>query len=430
MYKMIYKIAIQRTAILLILSLFIVSSCKKAKMPTVTTETINRIQQTNAYGGGQISNDGGAHISKMGVCWSSTPDPKVSDNKTQDTTYNGFFTSHITGLTPNTMYYVKAYATNSEGTAYGNMVSFTTEDVSVPTLMTTSIKSLSLTTAASGGDISNDGGVPVTARGVCWNTTGSPTITDSYTSDGSGAGIFTSTLTDMTIGTTYYIRAYATNSLGTAYGNEMQFIQTEPVLDQNGNAYSVVTIGTQVWLGENLKATTLNDGTALQNITSGNNWATTTTPAYCWYNNDESTYKPTFGAIYNWFAVSTGKLCPVGWHAPTDEEYSTMMVYLGGLDIAGGKLKETGTSHWLYPNLGATNESSFTALPAGGRYNLYSQEGTFSDLGYFGYYWTSTVGTNSYNAFSYDISFNLNSVLKHEYGKNDGGSVRCLKDSK
>jgi uncharacterized protein (TIGR02145 family) len=332
-------------------------------------------------------------------------------------------------LTPKTIYYVKAYATNSEGTAYGDEVSFTTDDVALPTLSTSGLKSVTITSAASGGDISNDGGIPVTARGVCWNTTGNPTIDDSFTSDGSGKGIFTSTLTGLTLNETYHVRAYATNSLGTAYGEELEFTHVEPVTDHDGNAYSVVTIGTQIWLGENLKTTTFNDGSAIPYITSGPEWAVISTPAYCWYNNSEATFKEPYGALYNFHAVNTGKLCPVGWHVPGAEEYTTMMIYLGGLNVAGGKLKEAGTTHWVGPNFGATNGSGFTALPGGGRYTFNTQGGTYSDLGYFGYYWSSTAIESTTTAYSFDMGYNLNPVTKSVYGKTDGGSIRCIKDT-
>ena len=238
------KIKIPRFPVLLLISvLFFFASCKKSTIPAVTTAAVNLIQQTNAYSGGQITSDGGEHVSKLGVCWSTSADPTISDNKTQDTLGMGGFISHITGLTPKTMYYVKAYATNSEGTGYGDQVTFTTDDVALPTLTTSGLKSVSITSAASGGDISNDGGIPVTARGVCWNTTGGPTLADSFTSDGTGRGLFTSTLTGLTLNETYHVRAYATNSLGTSYGDELEFTQVEPVLDNDGNAYSVVTIG-------------------------------------------------------------------------------------------------------------------------------------------------------------------------------------------
>jgi uncharacterized protein (TIGR02145 family) len=418
------------TILLLIFFLFIVSCKKKASLPGVTTGTVTGILQTNAYSGGQITNDGGARIVANGVCWNTSADPTVSNNKTSDTTLTGIFISHITGLTPNTMYYLKAYATNSEGTAYGNQVTFTTREVAIPTLTTSVPKSLTLTAAAGGGNISNDGGIPVTDRGVCWNTTGSPFITDSHTSDGNGAGLFSSTMTDLTLNTKYYVRAYATNSLGTGYGNQVEYTQREPVLDNDGNPYSVDTIGTQVWLGENLMTSTFNDGVAIPYVSEGNQWASISTPAFCWYNNSESTFKSTYGGLYNWYAVNSGKLCPTGWHVPSVEEFTILLSYLGGDQLAGGKLKETGTNHWFTPNLGATNGSGFTALPGGGRYNVYSLGGAFSDLGYFGYWWSSSESATATNAFSYDMGYNVSNVNKSEYRKTDGGAVRCLKDSK
>jgi uncharacterized protein (TIGR02145 family) len=391
---------------------------------------VKDITQTGAYSGGQITSDGGTNITAIGVCWNTSPDPSIINSKTSDSSNSYTFTSHITGLTANTLYYLKAYATNSEGTGYGDQVSFITDEVAVPTLITSGVKCVTLTTAVSGGDVSNDGGIAVTERGVCWNTTGLPTIADSHTSNENGAGLFSSTLTDLTLSTTYYVRAYATNSLGTAYGSEVAFIQIEPVIDNDGNVYSVVTIGTQVWLGENLKATTYKDGTSIPLVTVGPTWGYISTPAFCWYNNSESEFKVTYGALYNWYAVNTGNLCPTGWHVPAVEEYTTLLAYLGGLDTAGGKLKEAGTANWAMPNSGATNESGFTALPGGGRYTIYSHGGTFSDLHYYGYLWSATASTNASSAYSYDMGYDRTLVNKGEYKRSDGGSVRCIKDTK
>jgi uncharacterized protein (TIGR02145 family) len=422
------KISIPRITILILISVFLIVSCKKATLPSVTTGTVNRILQTSAYSGGQVTDDGNARVTARGVCWDLAIDPTVDKNKTSDSTGVGLFTSYITGLSASTTYYLRAYATNSEGTAYGDAVLFTTDPVALPTLTTIGLKSVTLTTATGGGNISNEGGIPVTVRGVCWNTTGSPTIADSHTSDGNGAGIFASTLTDLTLNSTYYVCAYATNSLGTAYGSVVEFKQMEPVLDSDGNAYSIVTIGTQIWMGENLKTTTFNDGNVIPTETAGNLWASLTTPAYCWYDNDETSYKSSYGAIYNWYAVNTGKLCPAGWHVPTDVEFTELITYLGGDKIAGGKLKEAGTSHWNSPNYAATNASGFAALPAGGRYNYYSEGGAFRDLGYYGYLWSST-SSNTSNALSRDMGYNLELVNKGEYSQKDGESVRCIKDS-
>ncbi|MBK7713375.1 MAG: fibrobacter succinogenes major paralogous domain-containing protein [Bacteroidales bacterium] len=407
-----FTLKITRITIVLIIFALLFSSCKKATLPGVTTGSVSRIMQTSAYSGGQVTNDGGAHISGRGVCWSTSFDPTLSDNKTADSTGTGLFTSHITGLTPNTLYYVRAYATNSEGTSYGEMVSFTTDQVAEPTVVTSGLKSVTLTTAASGGDVTNDGRLPITTRGVCWNTTGSPTIADSHSSDGTGTGLFSSALTELTIGTTYHVRAYATNSLGTGYGSDVEFIQMEPILDYDGNAYSVVTIGTQTWMGENLKTTKFNDGTSIPNITGGTEWANMDTPAFCWYNNSEPSYKSLYGGIYNWHAVNTGKLCPTGWHVPLAEDYTILIGYLGGESLAGGKLKEAGTAHWATPNLGATNGSGFTALPGGGRYNIYSAGGSFTDLGNFGYWWSATASATTAKPFSYDMGFNIKEIKK------------------
>jgi uncharacterized protein (TIGR02145 family) len=303
---------------------------------------------------------------------------------------------------------VRAYATNGEGTGYGDIVPFTTDPVALAVLTTTGLKSLSLTTAQCGGNITND----------------------AHTSDVTGTTVFTGTLTDLTLGSTYYVRAYATNLVGTSYGNQLTYVHVEPVTDNDGNVYGVVTIGTQIWMGENLRTTTYNDGSLIPNVVNGTEWANTSTPAFCWYNNSAPSFKIPYGALYNWYAASSGKLCPVGWHVPTSDDFALLIGYLGGESVAGGKLKEAGTEHWKTPNLGATNGSGFTALPGGGRYNVYSQGGTFSDMGMYAYHWSSTVGTNTSKGVSFDLSYALNVIGKDEVPKGDGGSVRCIKNSK
>lgn len=119
--------------------------------------------------------------------------------------------------------------------------------------------------------------------------------------------------------------------------------------DQEGNVYKTITIGTQTWMAENLRTTTYNDGTVIPNVTDNDEWADLSTPAYCWYDNDSATYAQTYGALYNWYTVATDSLCPTGWHVPTDAEWTILTDTLGGLTIAGGLLKETGTTHWTAP---------------------------------------------------------------------------------
>jgi len=159
------------------------------------------------------------------------------------------------------------------------------------------------------------------------------------------------------------------------------------VTDADGNIYSTVSIGKQVWMKENLKTTKYNDGTPIPNITDYTAWEALSTPSYCWYNNDAASYKAYYGALYNWYAVNTGKLCPTGWHVPIDIEWTILTTYLGGNGVAGGKLKETSTIYWWSPNTGATNETGFTALPGGER----NYDGSYLDVGSYGRWWSSTA---------------------------------------
>jgi hypothetical protein len=192
----------------------------------ITTNNLTSITQTTATCGGNIASDGASSITSRGVCWSTTnSNPTILDTKTNNGTGIGSFTSSITGLTAGTTYYVRAYATNSVGTAYGNTRTFVTLSPTLPSgIVTTQISSITQNTASSGGSIANNGGATITSRGVCFSTTTSnPTIFNSTTNNGSGIGTFTSSLTGLTLNTTYYVRAYATNSVGTAYGNTVVF---------------------------------------------------------------------------------------------------------------------------------------------------------------------------------------------------------------
>jgi len=200
-------------------------------LPVLTTSMVSDITATTATCGGNITSDGGFAVTARGVCWSINSNPTITDAYTTDGTGTGSFTSNLTNLQPGTVYYVRAYATNSVGTSYGNEQSFTTQD-GVITITTTTVTSITATSAVSGGDITTDGGATVTVRGVCWSINSNPTITDAHTTDGTGTGVFISNLTGLSLNTTYNVRAYATNSVGTSYGNEQTFTTLDglPVL--------------------------------------------------------------------------------------------------------------------------------------------------------------------------------------------------------
>jgi len=290
----------------------------------------------------------------------------------------------------------------------------------IPTLTTSEVTNITGTTATCGGTLISEGSSTVIARGVCWSTGTTPSIGDSKTTDGAGAGTFISNISDLTANTSYFVRAYATNEDGTGYGMAMSF--STPLADIDGNIYSQVTIGTQVWMGENLKTTRYNDGTVIPLVANSTEWSNLTTPGYCWYNNDITTYKNTYGALYNGYAVITGKLCPTGWYVPSANEWQTLTYFVGDQTNAGGKLKEIGLTHWRSPNAGATNEVGFTALPGGLR-----QETLFRYIGESGWWWTSTnyeeIRTHSRFMVYHSPYLGIGDG-ERKYGK----SIRCLKD--
>ena len=317
---------------------------------------------------------------------------------------------------------------------------------SITVLSTTEVTDIAQTTAKSGGNIISDGGNTVTARGVCWSTNENPTIEDNITEDGTDAGSFTSSITNLEPNTTYHVRAYATNRAGTGYGSAMSFttqerstvsIFTDP---RDGNAYQTVTIGTQVWMAENLRYLPSVVGPWRGSITA---------PYYYVYDYDgtdvnaakgTSNYS-TYGVLYNWIAAVNA--CPAGWHLPSNDELTEMENYLadngynydgttgGGRDKIAKAM--AATSGWnSNSNNGAVgntdyaeyrNKSGFTALPGGYVYS----GGSFDGIGHYGFWWSSTE-SNASSSWAHYLSNASGSVGSFYYGKYGGHSVRCLRD--
>lgn len=535
---------LQKIALILILLiiLFMIKSCKELTPPVVTTFNVSEVTQTTAISGGDVKDDGGSEVIKRGLCWGTGPNPTTTTTTTasdhsRDGAGTGIFTSYLTGLTANTRYYVRAWALNSQGISYGNEVSFTTNPILLAALTTTAVSMITATNAIAGGNVTSDGGGAISARGICWNLMSNPTISGNKTNDGNGIGIFISSITGLQHGTTYYVRSYATNNAGTAYGDQVCFttncispdlispgnngvldngcngideimswffdwsncpnatsynlyvkypgaknptldiiitdseylfsqrnawiayqlrlgwtwkvrallngewgewsndriFNVEPlntdcfpkkVNDIDGNEYNTVIIRTQLWMKENLRTTKYNDGSFIYNIRDNTEWSNLKTPGYCWFNNDSASNKNIFGGLYNWYAVNTGKLCPVGWHVPTDTDWTTLInEYLSGMNVAGGKLKEAGTEHWASPNYGATNETDFTALPGGFRYS----NGLFGRLREVADFWSSSENSTS-SALDYGIDNLYEKINRDSDPKNGGFSIRCIKD--
>ena len=301
-------------------------------------------------------------------------------------------------------------------------------------LSTSPVTNINSTSAVSGGDIVNGGGSAVTQRGIVWSTTPNPTTANNNTIDGSGTGSFISSLSGLTANTTYYLRAYATNANGTAYGNEVSFtttlggggIVTNPGagVTFDGYTYSSIVLGNgQEWMAENLRNTSYANGDSIPNVTGDTLWLNLTTGAWAHYNND-SQYENPYGKLYNWHTVNDSRnVCPTGWHVPSDAEWRVLSDYLGGEAVAGGKMKSTGTQYWLSPNTAATNESGFSGLPGGVRDN--------TGIYYFfieeGYWWSSSEGNGS-TAWLRILYYNSGNVERDYSERGEGLSVRCLKD--
>lgn len=309
----------------------------------------------------------------------------------------------------------------------------------LPVLSTDPVTNITGNSATCGGNVTDEGSGPVIGMGVCWKKSINPTIDDEKRLVDGGPGPFVCNLSHLNATTTYYVRAYATNEAGTGYGNEISFttapadinfsewITYGSVADQEGNIYKTVKIGNQTWMAENLRSTHYQDGSPISEVTDLNAWILLTTGAYCFYNNDILN-RNTYGAIYNWYTISDQrKICPAGWHVPSDTEWTILEDFLGGSSIAGMDIKEAGSGHWISPNSGATNLSGFSALPAGSRYLSLNQD--YLGMGYYCLWWSSTEFiSNTESAWFRALHVFNSGIERNTYWKFAGFSIRCVKD--
>lgn len=438
----------------LLVLLFI--SCKEEKqVPSVTTGELSEITTQSVIVSGSITDDGGADVFQKGIIWSSfeNPDIGLNDGKSTEGEGNDSFLTEITGLLPSTNYYVRAYAKNSEGVGYGEVISFNTleagTEIIKPSVITLEAEIVESNSAKVGGEITSDGGDQIVVRGIVWSTYENPSLDENlgYSEAGDEVGTFESEITELLPATQYYYKAYATNSAGTAYGAQMSFTTLEEasertpcpgmpeVTDIDGNTYPTVIIEDQCWLAENLRTTKYNDNTEIENLTLSDDWMNATEGAYVWFDNDIDN-KETYGALYNFFAVTSGKLCPDGWRVATDNDWKILE---GNHDSelhpessewdneswrgtdAGYNLKST--DGWIGMGNG-DDIYGFTALPGGQRNAM---DGEFERAGEWGTWW-SDKNEEENETYRRYINHENQNIARFNSNPRSGYSVRCIKN--
>lgn len=309
------------------------------------------------------------------------------------------------------------------------LLSVSCKNDELPKLKTYEVTQVTQTRAFISGVILSDGGIPVNDRGYCIDTLPSPNLDNAQIKiyEGNGLGEYSRYINNLTPNKTYYIRVFAINENGITYGNEIQFSTLSNLFtdSRDGRLYKMVNIGNQIWMAENLKATKLNEGTSIPNVTDEDEWGELTSSAYCIIFNDTDDIPDTYGHLYNFHAVNTGKLCPEGWHVPTSDDWTQLFIYLGGVEIAGAKLKEVGIEYWSSPNTGATNEVGFSALGGGFRY----ESGFYYGFGDYATFWTANESAPNRPFAVWISNMGINAMLHSEFNDyNRAFSVRCLKN--
>jgi uncharacterized protein (TIGR02145 family) len=389
--------------------------------PTVSTNVVNNQSSNSATVGGNVTATGGADVTERGVYWGTSQNPETSGIKLQIGSGTGSFSTTLLGLELNTIYYIKAYAINSNGTGFGEQVSFKTLGNPPTAAFTASPTNITLGQSVQFTDQSTN-----SPTSWIWDFgDGSASTEQNPTHTYSTADTYTVILTvSNNVDSDNEIKA---DYITVIQGSDIVFnpnLTYGSVLDIDGNTYKTIQIGTQTWMAENLKTTKYDDGASIALVTDYSGWANLTSPAYCWHSNNENANKNTYGALYNWYTVNMGNLCPTDWHVPSIAEWNILTDYLGGLSDAGGKMKEIGNYHWLNENQGASNTSGFTALPSDYRGN----DGIFHLIGD-GCAWWSSIENSASTASAIGLSHSVSSAFVGSNNKKFGFSVRCVRDN-
>ncbi len=423
-------------------------------LPTLITAEVSDITPTSAISGGDITDAGEGEIILRGVCYSTTENPTIYDFITQDGEGAGSFISELTNLESAKTYYVRAFASSTAGgIGYGNQLSFTTLD-GPPSLKITATNNSQPAYTSMEAMVTHDGGQAATEGGFVWDLNENPTLENNMGSIEAtlDANSFTSDLTGLTPNTTFYVRAYATNSDATGYSDQVAINFWDyhaTVTDMDGNVYNTIMIGEQEWMAENLKTTKYSNGLPINYPGEDNYaWNNNTDGAYAWIDNYIS-WKHIYGALYNWYAVDNENgLCPAGWRVPSDEDWTQLVDYVSSLgfpnsNVTGGAGNALKSCRQAGSNLGGCdtsehprwdshnthqgfNEFGFSALPGGTR----DDNGYFSPFyGQYGLWWTSSeISWSTEDAFDWSMFNSHGHVGQTHDNKASGLSVRCIKN--
>ncbi len=369
--------------------------------------------------------------------WRKSNADYLIENKLIDSKKTSEVNIKINYLLANTNYIVKSYAKRKDNKIqYGAEVAFTTKAFEIPSVITKNVLNIEYNSLTFNGSVVSNGGSKLINMGVCWSLNSNPIITDNKIIINGDSSYFSTQINNLNSYTKYFIRAFASNATGTAYGTILEvttklkpIIQGNGVTDIEGNIYASVIIGDAEWMAENLKVTKLNDNTDLQLEIRDASWGSAGLwPRYCWYKNEEVKYKNLYGALYDGLSAENVKICPSGWHVPNNIEWSKLIEIAGGWDKAGKKLKQVGTINWRLPNDSVTNETGFTALPGGER--TYSN-GMFRYLNEIGRWWSTSPSLDGNGNKKLRLYYLFNDsyrIQTEDMHLIEGASIRCVKD--
>lgn len=422
-------------------------SIEPLEKPKVITGEILNITSNFATVNLEIFDDGNAPISENGIVISKSANPSINDLKIVTGKGIGKFTADISNLEIASNYNVRAFATNSVGTSYGDNKTFTTLST-LPSIKTIKISDVTFESATSGGEIISDGGSPIIDKGICFSIKSNPTVSDLKLSKGSGKESFITQINSLDINKQYYIRAYAINSIGVSYGENLSFTtlsfkQGLGMYDLDKNFYKTIIINGKEWMSENLRTSYVNDGklisVAWANLSE--NWglscigSKTMSEPLVFFRNKIDAEK--FGHLYSWDAAQS--VCPSGWRLPSPQDFDDLVNFMGGYAVAGSKLKDTTKGIWSSNLNQGTNSSGFSARPAGILARV-SQVGDIKIVneGVTAHFWTNSL--QSYQSYCAGIQATYFELSSNNFVVNSptffgcsctrtfGRSVRCIKN--